>query len=192
MNIAFEGVDGTGKSTSTKNSFHSDVFYSIDKATYNDLCTHKDENAGVDFAFDRIDWLTHLVYRLALPDYEWNDARVRTVFAMPDTHLVFKIHKHLEHVTDELYTKEQLLTINNTYCKFAYFLESLNQSMGYTLFKTITLIEVDRAENSFQQNLIFFSSPVQDIPKSHYGEDFTGSDLMSLLWNEERNRVDEY
>lgn len=196
MNIAFEGVDGTGKSTSAKNAFHGDVFYNIGKATYNDLCTHKDENAGVDFAFDRIDWLTHLVYRLALPDYEWNDAKIRTVFAMPDTHLVIKIHKHFDYVTDELYNEKQLQAVNNAYYMFAYFLRSLNSSMAYSLFKTITLIEVECTENSLQQKLIFLSSPVQEIPLPYPAEypevNFSDPMLMALLWNEERNRVDKY
>ena len=113
----------------------------------------------ITHCFDRIDWFTHMVYRLALPGYEWNDERPRTVFTAPDVHLVFKLHRRDTLLPkDELYEDDQLVKVNNMYYSMLSWLSDLNAELDFSLFKTISLMEIDRTDG-FSQQLRFMHSP---------------------------------
>jgi len=164
MFIAFEGPDNTGKSTSAANLATDGV------ALYNATKSMHDANRKVfsddlPVTYDRIDWFSHMVYRLALPEHEWNDERPRTVFAMPDTHLVVKLHhpQFVELIEDELYESKTVSRVNPMYWYFADFFRALNEQQEFALFKTVSIIEVvndPRNPGTFSQQLKVFSSPV--------------------------------
>lgn len=163
MFIAFEGPDKTGKTTSATNLAASgEAIYNATKDKH--ALMQKDHLASPELpiTYDRIDWLTHMVYRLAMPNHEWNDARVRTVFAMPDTHLVVKIHnpQNVGLITDELYDGT-LARVNEAYYHLTYYIAGLNHLWDYTLFKTASIIEVnhDQETGEFSQELKVFSAP---------------------------------
>ena len=191
MLIAFEGPDKVGKSTSADNVSHNgERIYNMTKANY--LATRGDlaQERGLVQGFDRIDWLTHMAYRLALPEYDWHDDRVRTVFAAPDVHLVFKLHdpKNLWRVSDELYSDDQLPRVNAFYTQLADHLVALNETLDYSLFKTITILKVINTHNTYNLELKLFSSPVNgDSALSSLVED--DSTLLSLLRYEDQTRL---
>ncbi|QFP95373.1 thymidylate kinase [Microbacterium phage YuuY] len=170
MLIAFEGPDETGKTTSANNlAWSAGAIYNANVDNYAQAKADVAEFPDAVITFDRIDWLTHLVYRLALPTTEWNDARERTVFAMPDTHLVLKTHRltgdgvlaaRVEAV-GEGYQPGDLDTVTQTYFHWTDWLAGMNQMRGFNLFKTVSVMEVynDPETNEFEQNLVVFSAP---------------------------------
>ncbi|WIC89605.1 AAA-ATPase [Microbacterium phage GardenB] len=173
MLIAFEGPDEVGKSTSAANlSYNHKPIYNANVENYaavkDDLANEQD----VVQTFDRIDWFTHLVYRLSLPEFEWNDQRVRTVFAMPDTHLVVKVHRitpqgNIEanvEAVDEGYEPGNLDLVTQTYIHAVDMLASLNWMRNYNLFKTITMMEVynNPKTGEFTQKVFRMSAPGWD------------------------------
>lgn len=162
MLIAFEGPDKAGKSTSACNLSSSLPIYNATKENYTETLQEMQGESGVVQCFDRIDWLTHMAYRLALPGHEWNDPRVRTVFAMPDTHLVFKLHERrmAGGIADELYEIGTLATVNDLYGHLARFIMDLNEQRDWALFKTVTILEVRNEGDEFSSRLVYFSSPV--------------------------------
>src|SRR5690606_31560468 len=93
---------------------------------------------------------------------DWNDDRVRTVFAAPDVHLVFKLHNpsNLLSIGDELYEGDQLPRVNAFYRQLADHLVTLNETFNYTLWKTVTLLEVTRTPDSYTVSPLLFSSPL--------------------------------
>ena len=193
MLIAFEGPDKAGKSTSACNLSSSLPIYNATKENYTETLQEMQGESGVVQCFDRIDWLTHMAYRLALPDHEWNDARVRTVFAMPDTHLVFKLHeKSLSgHISDELYTDGTLATVNDLYLLLSRMIMDLNEAREWALFKTVTILEVsnDLSAGTFTSRLLHFSSPVFkfiDVARQRVHDDET---LLELLQYEDSQRL---
>lgn len=139
MLIAFEGPDKAGKSTWARElSGSNKPFYSLKKSRY-ELLNHDDDVVTVD----RLAWLTHSAYRLALPEYEWNDREVRTVFAMPDAHLVFMVPDDpLLDTTDKLYTKQQSYRVQEAYREWCWLLFRLNNLQNGALFRTISLLEI--------------------------------------------------
>lgn len=194
MLIAFEGPDNTGKSTSADHlDYSSSGRYNMTKETHQVARDILAEDKGLVVAFDRIDWLTHMVYRLALPDHEWNDARVRTVFAAPDTHLVFKLHSlgSAENVQDELYANGKLTSVNDMYHHVAQMISGLNEVRGFSLFKTVTIMEVVHtpADGVFKQRVVDFSSPVNpwgSVAQKLVKDDDT---LLELLHYEDQRRI---
>jgi len=166
MFIAFEGPDEVGKSSSAK------ALDAAGQPDYNATKTMHAENVAafqgerlMPHTYDRIDWLTHMVYRLALPDRDWNDDRPRTVFAMPDTHLVLKMH-HPERAAQieahgEGYEPGRLANVNALYFHQIDFLTRLNRTNGYNLFKSVSIIEVwnDQTAGVFEQRMIACDSP---------------------------------
>ena len=193
MLIAFEGPDKAGKSTSACNLSSSLPIYNATKENYTETLQEMQGESGVVQCFDRIDWLTHMAYRLALPDHEWNDPRVRTVFAMPDTHLVFKLHEKslAGHISDELYTDGTLSTVNDLYSFLSRMIMDLNEAREWTLFKTVTILEVsnDMSSGTFTSRLLYFSSPVFkfiDVAKQRVHVD---EDLLLLLQYEDSQRL---
>ncbi|QOP65241.1 AAA-ATPase [Microbacterium phage Zayuliv] len=166
MLIAFEGPDNVGKSHSAA------ALTSFDGHIYNATKTNHAlavQAIGGDHdlvqTFDRIDWFTHMVYRLAYPERDWNDDRPRTVFAMPDTHFVLKMHHPLmvdriEDIEDGI-EAGKLAAANEMYFYQFDFLTQLNRYKNFALFKTMSIIEVanDPATGSFHQKLVAFSSP---------------------------------
>lgn len=166
MFIAFEGPDNTGKSTSAAHLAASGrAIYNITKESHlvQQALASANGEEHLPVTYDRIDWFTHMVYRLSMPDREWNDPRVRTVFAMPDTHLVVKLHRPdlAPLIDDELYERGKLALVNPMYYYFADFFMALNRERGYALFKSVSIVEVsnDPRDGSFSQRLVQFDSP---------------------------------
>jgi hypothetical protein len=189
--IAFEGPDNTGKSTSAANLAHDG------KAIYN--ATKKQHEAEPQpeetlvVTYDRIDWFTHMVYRLSLPERDWNDERPRTVFAMPDTHLVIKLHHPdlAQLISDELYSTGTLARVNPMYYYFADFFMGLNEERDYALFRTVSIMEVsnDPRDGSFSQRLVSFSSPAITWEEGLSEQVTSDESLLELLRNEEQQRA---
>ncbi|QIN93867.1 thymidylate kinase [Microbacterium phage Alakazam] len=164
MFIAFEGPDQTGKSTSA---------LALDCAGQPDYNATREMHLAnvadwqgdplMPHTYDRIDWFTHMVYRLALPDRNWNDDRPRIVFAMPDTHLVVKIHKPelADFTAPEEVVDTPIARVNPMYYYFADYFMSLNRIRNYELFKTVSMIEVanDPKTGTFSQKMVAFDSP---------------------------------
>jgi hypothetical protein len=193
MFIAFEGPDNVGKSTSATLLAHDGVaHYNVTKSMHALYQQMVHPEPDLIITYDRIDWFTHMVYRLAMPDREWNDERPRTVFTMPDTHLVIKLH-HPELaplIDDELYETGKLAEVNPMYYYFADFLTGLNAQREYALFKTVSLVEVrnDPRDGTFSQRLVDFSSPV--ISWSAELDDIDSDvRLAALLRHEEQQRL---
>ena len=189
MLIAFEGPDNTGKSTSANNlTYNGEAIYNATKSNYKRAQWDLQDEPYLVQCFDRIDWFSHLVYRLSLPGFDWNDDRNRTVFAMPDTHLVIKLHRPdlAQLISDELYSTGTLAKINPVYCDFAEFFMNLNRSQEYQLFKTVSIIEVsnDIRDNTFSQKLLAFDSPVS-FGNSSVGCTMTDKTLLDMLGHED-------
>ena len=194
MFIAFEGPDNVGKSTSaTKLAGSGTAIYNARKDTH--ALMQKDHLAApeIPITYDRIDWFTHMVYRLALPDSDWNDDRVRTVFAMPDTHLIIKVHApEFENFIADEAVHTPVATVNQMYRDYAEFLIYLNRSRSYSLFRSIGVMEVsnDESTGTFSQGLIQFDSPGSNWSYSHieYARTVTNDDdLLDHLY-----RVDSF
>jgi len=194
MFIAFEGPDNTGKSTSADRlSYNGQGFYNATKAMHE---LHQEiirDEGDVPITYDRIDWFTHMVYRLSLPDKDWNDERPRTVFAMPDTHLVVKLHhpQLAELISDELYETGTLARVNPMYYYFADFFMHLNRQQNYSLFKSVSIVEVmndPRHPGTFSQRLQAFDSPAFEFGSQ--AEKLVDSDekLLEFLRYEEQQR----
>jgi len=164
MFIAFEGPDKAGKSTSALElDAAQQPTYNITKAEHaKNVEYRKDQTPSqlmLPTAYDRIDWLTHMVYRLAMPDRDWNDDRPRTVFAMPETHLVLKMH-HPDTVAlieDELYAAGRLVPVNELYFHQITFLADVNMIRNYALFKSVSIMEVinNPQTGEFSQRLVY-------------------------------------
>jgi hypothetical protein len=163
MFIAFEGPDNTGKSTSAARlTSHGDAIYNVTKESHHRARVALAEEADFIQCYDRIDWMSHMVYRLALPEHEWNDARVRTVFAMPDTHLVFRVHgdTYVNDIDDELYDTGTVALVNSMYRLQAENIMRMNRHQGYRLFKSVSVVEVqyDPFLGTFEQKLVWLDS----------------------------------
>jgi len=190
MFIAFEGPDNVGKSTSAAQlATDGKAVYNVTKDIHRTFQQGVHLEPDLVITYDRIDWFSHMVYRLSLPDHEWNDSRVRTVFAMPDTHLVVKLHRPdmAETISDELYATGTLAEVNPMYYYFADFLMQLNRQREYALFKTVSLVEVyNDQKGTFRQRLAAFDSPVAE----YFTEEDGSSDakLLELLRHEEHRR----
>lgn len=197
MLIAFEGPDNTGKSTSAQLLDSGQTpEYSLVKHAYDVFVKREATEKGLVRTFDRIDWLTHMVYRLALPGQDWNDDRPRTVFAMPETHLVFKVH-HVNAVPDrddeEGYSPGMPSSVNDMYRHWAYMLMQLNEVRNYSLFKTVTIMEVsnnfDPEHAGFYQRIVDFSSPVFPWGTQESKLVHDENSLLDLLLREEQHRL---
>lgn len=195
MFIAFEGPDKTGKSTSAANLAASgEAIYNVTKDKHALMQADHLAAPELPITYDRIDWLTHMIYRLALPDHEWNDPRVRTVFAMPDTHLVVKLHKRdrAAGIQDELYDKGKLASVTRGYAYWTQFLVEYNHAQDFSLFKTVTVLEVTNdLENGggFSQRLVDFSSPVFEWGSVAERLVHDDESLLELLRHEEQKRI---
>ena len=194
MLIAFEGPDKTGKSTSANRlDSLAHAQYNLTKAVYNDAVSGDHNLPGTVQAFDRIDWLTHMVYRLAMPGHDWNDDRPRTVFAAPDMHLVFKLHRRelAGQIDDELYQTGALTTVNDMYRDVAEGLMQINEKRDFALFKTITVVEVQNppGTDTFHQQVVDFSSPVH--PWGTVASKIANTDeaLLRMLVYEDQHRL---
>ncbi len=165
MFIAFEGPDKAGKSTSAANLATDQVaLYNVTKEMHRIHQEAINPEPDLVITYDRIDWLTHMVYRLAMPTRDWNDDRPRTVFAMPDTHLVLKLHHPVmvDLIEDELYAAGRLAPVNELYYQQFTFLADGNKHRGYDWFKSVSMIEVanDPRDGSFSQKLVFHDNAV--------------------------------
>lgn len=207
MFIAFEGPDNVGKSTSAQQlDIAGQPDYNMTKAGHaQDVADWEEAGSQPDavHCYDRIDWFSHMVYRLALPHKDWNDDRPRTVFAMPDTHLVVKLH-HPELADFTVPADEEsaatanrtrgvetpVALVNSTYFYFADFFTGLNEERGFALFKTVTLIEVENTAEGYQQRVANFSSPVTPWTwvEGRYDKHLTNEDLLELLRYDDAQR----
>lgn len=196
MLIAFEGPDNVGKSTSASalTSFDSHI-YNATKANHRRAqVAMGDEAATLVQTFDRVDWFTHMVYRLAFPQRDWNDDRPRTVFAMPDTHFVLKMHHPL--MVDRIEDLEdgieagKLAAANEMYYYQFDFLTQLNVYKEFALFKTMSIVEVanDPTTGSFHQKLVAFSSPYESWTRDMVLHRLVDDDksLLEFLREEDR------
>jgi len=190
MFIAFEGPDNVGKSTSAANLATSGhAIYNATKGVHQVEQQRINPEPDLLVTYDRIDWFSHMVYRLALPTHEWNDARVRTVFAMPDTHLVVKLHRPdmAEKISDELYKTGTLAEVNPVYYYFTDWLMQLNRIREYNLFKTISIVEVvNDQQGNFSQRLAAFDSPIAE--RWDEADGWTDEALLELLRHEDQHR----
>jgi len=194
MFIAFEGPDKTGKSTSaTQLSSDGTTIHEVSK--YDHLVQQQRINPEPDLVvtYDRIIWFGHMVYRLSMPDHDWNDDKVRVVFAMPDTHLVVKLHAPdlVGFIDDELYETGKLAQVNPMYYYFADFFNGLNEERDYALFRSLSLVEVrnDPRDGTFSQRLVAFSSPVSDWTLGE-GDPVEGDQaLLEFLRHDEHQRL---
>ena len=165
MFIAFEGPDEVGKSTSAAAlDAAGQPDYNATREMHLQNVAEFQGDTLVPHTYDRIDWLTHMVYRLSMPDRTWDDDRPRTVFAMPDTHLVLKMHhperaKEIEAV-GEGYAPGRIQDVNFLYYHQIDFLSKLNQAKDYKLFQSVSIVEVwnDQANGIFEQRLVSFNS----------------------------------
>jgi len=195
MLIAFEGPDNVGKSTSAMNLTHDGrSIYNATIANYHEARQDLIDSQETDLVvcFDRIDWFSHMVYRLALPGREWNDVRPRTVFAMPDTHLVVKLHHpDLANFTADEIVDTPIAQVNPMYRDQAEFLAAINKSRGYNLFKTVSIIEVlhDQQTGSYSQHLVMFDSPVFQWGAAAARMVDSDERLLELLQYDEQQRV---
>lgn len=181
MIIAFEGPDKTGKSTSAKELTYSRFpTYNMTAENYAKVRADLSGEKTITHCFDRIDWMTHMAYRLALPGYEWNDERVRTVFAAPDTHLVFKLHANPDSATDELYADGQLRAVNTMYMYLAQWLVPLNRAFNYQLFRTISIVMVDISDG-FSQQMVLCDTPNKEYSKEELSHITTNEDISKFL-----------
>lgn len=190
MFIAFEGPDKTGKSTSAANLASDEVaLYNVTKEMHQQQ-RERDE-VGTVVTYDRIDWLSHMVYRLAMPDHEWNDARPRTVFTMPDTHLVLKMHHPVgvDLIEDELYEAGRLAPVNEMYYHQVMFLADMNKLRDYSWFRSISVMEVhnDLSAGTFEQRLVFhenamYSGSYFEVLKRSV---VTNNDLLEFLYEQD-------
>lgn len=195
MLIAFEGPDNAGKSTSAKNlTSFVDPIYNATKENHRAAVAALGGQEELVQTFDRIDWFSHMIYRLALPDREWNDPRPRTVFAMPDTHLVFKLHRpDLANFTADEVVDTPIAGVNEMYYYFADHFMHLNMQLEFTLFKTVSIIEVANIQTedtgTYNQRLVAFSSPAFEF--GSVAERLVDSDdkLLELLRHEEHHRL---
>jgi hypothetical protein len=194
MFIAFEGPDNVGKSTSAaKIAYNGEAIYNITKHDHEALVLLlAEEPYELPVTYDRIDWFTHMVYRLALPDRDWNDERPRTVFAMPETHLVVKIHhpQLAEYISDELYAVGTLAQVNPLYYHFAKFFMELNRERGYSLFRTVSIVEVFHRQDTgeFTQRLLEFDSPATSM-LDVAGPFDSDESLIPLFLHDEQRRL---
>lgn len=209
MFIAFEGPDNVGKSTSAaKLATTGTALYNATRVMHGDMQVDQHLYSGPDHVvtYDRIDWFSHMVYRLGLPDKDWNDDRPRTVFAMPDTHLVVKTHHpdtanftvdfDDESAATDTRTRgieTNVGAVNPMYYYFAQFLMGLNEARGYALFKSVSIVEVvnQPALDIFMQKIIAFDSAVVGLNTAQAfidgSEDtFDSALLRFLLWNDEQ------
>lgn len=190
MLIAFEGPDKTGKSTSATELTYSNLpTYNMTYEKYKWIRKNIQHEFTITHCFDRIDWFTHMVYRLALPGYEWNDERPRTVFAAGDVHLVFKLHKPgTISVKDSLYEDDQLSKVNDMYYQLAKWMVDLNEYVDFSLFKTISIMEVDTS-NGFDQELVLCSSPNKRYTFAELEGRFRSNDALHKFLQLEDNRI---
>lgn len=195
MLIAFEGPDNVGKSTSASalTSFDSHI-YNATKFNHRRAGIQLGGDRSLTQTFDRVDWFTHMVYRLAYPQRDWNDDRPRTVFAMPDTHFVLKMHHPvmvdlIEDIGDGI-EKGKLGAANEMYYYQFDFLMGLNRLKDYALFKTMSIIEVqsDPRDGSFSQKLVAFDSPTNGWSRDMLLHRLVDSDqsLLEFLREEDR------
>jgi hypothetical protein len=127
-----------------------------------------------------------MVYRLALPEKEWNDERARTVFAMPDTHLVLKMHNPeyaaFIEAHGEGYAPGRLVSVNEMYWHQVDFLMNLNRHREYSIFKSITVVEVvNDQKGTFRQRVMDHDSPGLQWGSAYQGAVETDDHLLAFL-----------
>jgi len=192
MLIAFEGPDETGKTTSATNlSYNGQPVYNANVDNYKAVKADLANEPEVVQTFDRIDWLTHLIYRITLPEFEWNDARVRTVFGMPDVHLVLKTHalnvecnvvSRVEAI-GEGYEEGDLDKVTQSYFYLMDYITGMNHRRDFNLFKTVSVMEVhnDPETKEYRQRLVIFSAPGQIAEGYDFEKVQDDESLLALL-----------
>lgn len=194
MFIVFEGPDNVGKSTSALElDAAGQPGYNVTKAMHAEHVAYREgqplSERLLPQTYDRIDWFSHMVYRLALPDRDWNDDRPRTVFGMPDAHLVVKLHKpELADFTADEVVDTPIARVNPVYWMMTDSLMRLNAFQNYDLFKSISIIEVENTAEGYSQQMVAHDNPAWE----GYGMDVLGrmittnQDLLNFLQDVEQ------
>lgn len=165
MLIAFEGADNVGRSSAADKLSGGHAIKYADKESYEEAQELAKTTKGITQCFDRIGWLSHLVYSMALPEFQEQYLPKFGVFAMPDVHLVFKIYKPgyepMLEPGDGLESDTPAI-VNQTYRSFAHTFMALNEARGYSLFKTVSIMEVftEPLSGAVQQKLVEYSTPL--------------------------------
>lgn len=208
MFIAFEGPDNTGKSTLARElDCAEQPGYNMTQASHAEDIADWNGDGVTDLmphSYDRIDWFSHMVYRLALTGHEWHDERARTVFAMPSAHLVILLHRPdiAATVTDGMahadigqsagpdYGEGDIGLVNSTYFYFANFFTGLNEERDYELFRTVSLVEIVNSEaEPWSMRLASFSSPVTTWDPEASPPITSSETLLKLLQHDEQHRL---
>lgn len=185
MLIAFEGPDNVGKSYAADKLGAGWVTYRADEDSYLAAARQDTLELGIVQCFDRVGWITDLVYRLALPDREWpGTPHTYSHFAMPDAHLVFKLYRLGLVPADgyeEGYSHDEILRVNEIYHRVARFLARINEEQDYKLFKTISVLQVVKPEAPLR--LTMYSSPLsfpfEDPRTKNVNSDLSLLDLLT-------------
>lgn len=169
MFIAFEGPDNVGKSTSAQRlDCAGQPDYQVTKIKHAQNVADWQGDSLMPHTYDRISWFSHMVYRLALPEREWHDAAIRTVFGMPDTHLVVKLFKPdtvIDYEVTDIDTRTGREThtpigrVNPAYWAATDFLMRLNSFQGHNLFRSISIIEVEKDQGCYLQRMVAHENP---------------------------------
>lgn len=170
MIVAFEGPDGAGKTTlAHKISYH--YYYNLLAKDYPKVLAKK----GIT-GIDRVAWITHYVYRLSLPYYEWHDPLIRTVFSMPEAHLVFLFSSSFP--KDDMYTKEEYDLICRTYSEICSFFGSL-MLHPYAPFRSISCFYSLDVCGEYRLGRTF--SVAEEIRSQYAYQRMTAPDIFSYL-----------
>jgi hypothetical protein len=193
MFIAFEGPDNVGKSTAARElDAAAQPDYQITREVHLQNVADQEPGTLMPTCYDRIDWFSHMVYRLALPDRDWNDDRPRTVFAMPETHLVIRLHHpdFADFKADEV-VDTPIAKVNPMYYWFGDHFMALNKQLDYSLFRTVSFVEVKHNQETgeFSQTLAMYDSPVIAWDDALSRVIDSNMALLDLLQEDERQRL---
>lgn len=184
MLVAFEGPTNVGKTFAADKLSGGQSIRGADRAMYKSAQELVKKHPGTVMCFDEVAWFSYLTRSLAWP--AGHDYPISPVFAMPDTHLVFKLYKH--GLAPE---GSALEALNQVYTNTAHSLMALNESREYTLFKSVTIMEVSTSplDGGRQQEVMEFSSPLHPwwgTTQTRLVHDDLS--LLDLLLTEEANR----
>ena len=133
---------------------------------------------------------------MALTDKEWNDERVRTVFAAPNAHLVIMTHDEMfmpQEDTEEGYELGAPAKVNSMYRLFAETLITANEMGGFSLFKTISVLTVINAPEKgyYGLRMTEFSSPLFPAGLPSVGQRLVtdSHSLLEFLQNQDRQLI---
>lgn len=164
MLIAFEGPAGVGKTFAANKLSGNNAIPNAIEPVYKTAQELAETEKGIAQCFDRVNWISRLIDRATFPN-EPAQFIETSVFAMPDTHLVFKIFKRGYEFSDSssgTLSREDAIMLNDVYRLMANSILSLNELQNYSLFKSVTIMEVYTSPlgTKSSQRVIEYSSPL--------------------------------